>query len=93
MGDRHADWNYEALGGAVGLGLDSNHAHVQPGGIYHYRIPIGCSKNSILWQARMTTTHSTHCWAADGFPVYYAYGYQQADDPTSDIVNSQQVFN
>ena len=36
MGDRFADWNYEALGGAVGLGLDANHAHVQPNGAYHY---------------------------------------------------------
>ena len=34
--DREADWNYEALGGAVGLGLDENHAHVQPSGAYHY---------------------------------------------------------
>ena len=42
MGDRTADWNYEALGGAVGLGLDANHAHVQPGGIYHYHgLPTG----------------------------------------------------
>ena len=24
MGNRSADWNYEALGGAVRLGLDSN---------------------------------------------------------------------
>ena len=58
MGDRHADWNYEALGGAVGLGLDSNHAHVQPGGIYHYHgLPTGTSRRtSIFLQAKRTTT-------------------------------------
>ena len=29
-------WNYNALGGAVKLGIDENHAHVQPNGKYHY---------------------------------------------------------
>ena len=28
--DRSSKWNYEALSGAVRLGLDQNHAHVQP---------------------------------------------------------------
>ena len=35
-GDRAANWNYEALGGAVPLGVDENMAHVQPNGGYHY---------------------------------------------------------
>ena len=35
MGDRRADWNYEALSGSVLLGLDMNHGHVQPNGSYH----------------------------------------------------------
>ena len=95
MGDRHADWNYEALGGAVGLGLDSNHAHVQPGGIYHYHgLPTGLLEE--LDFAAGKDDHDTHSpligWAADGFPVYYAYGYQQADDPTSDIVKLTTSF-
>ena len=35
QGDRDSGWNYEALGGAVPLGLDANYAHVQPSGSYH----------------------------------------------------------
>ena len=95
MGDRTADWNYEALGGAVGLGLDANHAHVQPGGIYHYHgLPT-----SLLEELGFTAgeiddnTHSPLIgWAADGFPVYYAFGYQQADDPKSSVVKLTTSF-
>ena len=31
-GDRKLGWNYEALGGAVPLGIDENFGHVQPNG-------------------------------------------------------------
>jgi hypothetical protein len=41
-GDRRSIWNYEALTGAMDLGIDQNKAHVQPGGVYHYHgIPTG----------------------------------------------------
>ena len=63
MGDRHADWNYEALGGAVGLGLDSNHAHVQPGGIYHYHgLPIGLLEELNFPAGKETTTGTPANW-------------------------------
>jgi hypothetical protein len=83
-GDRELDWNYEALGGAVGLGLDENHAHVQPNGAYHYHgLPtpylrqLGVDKKS----------HSPQVgWAADGFPIYALYGYQDPKDPMSPII-------
>jgi hypothetical protein len=40
--DRRSIWNYEALAGAMDLGIDQNQAHVQPGGVYHYHgIPTG----------------------------------------------------
>jgi hypothetical protein len=95
MGDRTADWNYEALGGAVGLGLDANHAHVQPGGIYHYHgIPTGLLEEIGFIAGKID--HNTHSpligWAADGFPVYYAFGYQQADDPKSSVVKLTTSF-
>jgi hypothetical protein len=95
MGDRTADWNYEALGGAVGLGLDANHAHVQPGGIYHYHgLPTGLLEE--LGFSAGKIDHNTHSpligWAADGFPVYYAFGYQQADDPKSSVVKLTTSF-
>ena len=95
MGDRDADWNYEALGGAVGLGLDSNHAHVQPGGIYHYHgLPTGLLEelDFVAGKDEQDRHSPLIGWAADGFPVYYAFGYKQADDPKSGIVKLTTSF-
>ena len=83
-GDRDANWNYEALGGSIDLGLDDNHAHVQPTGAYHYHgLPtkylaeLGVSRNR----------HSPQVgWAADGFPIYALYGYKDPRDPSSQVV-------
>ena len=83
-GNRDVGWNYEALGGAVPLGIDENHAHVQPSGSYHYH---GLPKQ--LCQ-RLGVANGDHSplvgWAADGFPVYAKFGYQDAQDATSPIV-------
>lgn len=83
-GDRRADWNYEALGGAVALGLDENWAHVQPGGSYHYH---GLPKLLLLRLGVKRDKHSPLVgWAADGFPIYARFGYQDPLDPDSPIV-------
>lgn len=81
QGDRALDWNYEALGGAVGLGLDASHAHVQPGGVYHYHgIPT-------LLMEQLGLAPDQHSpligWAADGFPIYALRGYKDAREPAS----------
>ena len=34
--DRSSGWQYEPLFGSGMLGVDANHAHVQPSGAYHY---------------------------------------------------------
>ncbi len=83
QGDRRTGWNYEALGGAVPLGIDTNHAHVQPSGSYHYHgLPT-------LLLEDLGTSPEDHSplvgWAADGFPIYALYGYQRAEDPESGI--------
>jgi hypothetical protein len=72
-GDRGSGWNYEALGGAVSLGIDENHAHVQPSGAYHYHgMPTGLLEELEFRKGE----HSPQIgWAADGFPVYSLYGY------------------
>ncbi len=77
MGDREKNWNYEALGGAVGLGLDTNYAHVQPTGMYHYHgIPTGLMQRLGFKKGK----HSPMIgWAADGFPIYAMFGNS---DPT-----------
>lgn len=77
-------WSYEALGGAVPLGLDTNYGHVQPDGHYHYHgLPIDLMK-------RLGYTSGNHSpmlgWAADGFPVYAMYGFTTSDDPDSGVV-------
>ncbi len=84
-GDRGLDWNYEALGAAVGtLGLDANHAHVQPNGAYHYHgLPMAYLRSLGV----KPTTHSPQVgWAADGFPIYALYGYKDPKDPKSPII-------
>ena len=74
-------WNIEALGGAFNFGTDSNNAHVQPGGIYHYHgVPEGFVTKLNKGQA-MTLVG----WAADGFPIYARYGYTVATDATSAV--------
>ncbi|MDF1860876.1 MAG: YHYH protein [Verrucomicrobiales bacterium] len=83
MGSRESGWNYEALGGAVPLGLDANYGHVQPGGNYHYHgLPTGLMK-------RLGYRSGEHSpligWAADGFPIYALYGYSDPNDSSSVI--------
>ncbi|MCX2723147.1 YHYH protein [Roseibium salinum] len=69
--DRRSGWNYEALGGACKLGLDTYNAHVQPDGTYHYHgIPTG-----VLAASGGKSVPAMIGYAADGFPVYGPYGY------------------
>lgn len=64
-------WNYEALGGACRLGLDSYNAHVQPDGTYHYHgVPKG-----VLSSSGGSRVPALIGYAADGFPIYGPYGY------------------
>jgi hypothetical protein len=90
MGDRHADWNYEALGGSVLLGLDENHGHVQPNGSYHYHgLPIGLLKNLGV----KAKEHSPLVgYAMDGYPIYALYGYSNPKDPDSGVKKLKSSF-
>ena len=67
-GNRQSGWQYEALGGAVTLGLDQNYAHVQPSGAYHYHgMPWGLMQQ-VGWSADKVSPLIGY--AADGFPIY-----------------------
>ena len=84
QGKRESGWQYEALSGAVPLGLDQNFAHVQPNGAYHYHgLP---TKLMDELDVRPGTHSPIIGWAADGFPIYALYGYADPEDPASDIV-------
>lgn len=87
-GDPRSGWNYEALGGAVALGLDANHAHVQPTGAYHYHgLPTGLlAKLGVDLDEPTAGAHSPLVgWAADGFPIYALVGYRNANDAGSAV--------
>ncbi|MVO15736.1 YHYH protein [Parasedimentitalea huanghaiensis] len=67
-GNQQSGWQYEALGGAVTLGLDQNFAHVQPSGAYHYHgLPWGLMQQ-LGWSSNKASPLIGY--AADGFPIY-----------------------
>ena len=75
--ERTSNWRYEAIKGALDLGEDAHHAHVQPSGAYHYHgLPTGLLDELNGGQAEMTLIG----WAADGFPIYGPYGYSGKTD-------------
>lgn len=68
QGNPRSGWQYEALGGAVALGLDTNYAHVQPSGAYHYHgLPVGLMQ-ALGWSS--SEASPLIGYAADGFPIY-----------------------
>jgi hypothetical protein len=76
-------WKIEALGQTTfNFGVDTNNAHVQPTGDYHYHgMPEG-----ILTNAGASSTSPKMVlmgWALDGYPIYGRYGYTTATDATS----------
>ncbi len=75
-------WNYEARSGFINLGLDENNAHVQPTGAYHYHgLPIGLMARLGGDGKKMLLVG----WAADGFPIYTAYGYSDPRNTNSPL--------
>ena len=76
-------WSIEALGQShFDFGDDSNHAHVQPGGAYHYHgVPEGFVEKRGGSASKMTIIG----WAADGFPIYSRYGYSIAGQSNSNV--------
>ena len=90
QGNRGGGWNYEALGGAVPLGIDENFAHVQPQGAYHYH---GIPDQLVKDLGFDSTKHSPLVgWAADGFPIYCKTAYRDPKDPMSEIVSLRPGF-
>ncbi len=77
--DPESGWREAADPNRRNLGLDANHAHVQPNGSYHYHgVPVPL----VTDKTRMTLVG----WAADGFPIYGPYGYKDPDSTEGEIV-------
>jgi len=87
--DRASGWQYEALSGARELGVDANHAHVQPDGAYHYHgLPTGLIEKLTGGKPQVILLG----WAADGFPIYGPWGYSAPDDTNSPIVRLKSSY-
>ena len=86
--DPSSGWNLNALSPKANLGLDDNHAHVQPNGAYHYHgIPDGLADQ--LDQGRHSPLIG---WAGDGFPIYLDRGHRKASKSTSGVRRLKSSF-
>lgn len=71
-GTVNRDWNITTLTTTRDLGLDCNNAHVQPPGLYHYH----GTPSAYLEELGADGSDMVKVgYAADGFPIYYKYGY------------------
>lgn len=90
QGDPSLGWTYEALGGAVALGIDENHAHVQPTGAYHYH---GLPTLYLKERGVIASRHSPQIgWAADGFPIYALYGFRDPKNAGSGVAQLKSSY-
>ncbi|WP_424962326.1 YHYH protein [Ekhidna sp.] len=83
------NWEWQAKVTEEGeTDLDAYGAHVTSAGNYHYHGDIAG-----LAEVEDGSRHSLiYGFAADGFPIYYKYGYSDSDDPTSIIVELQSSY-
>lgn len=87
--DPSSGWQYEPMSGAINLGVDSNNAHVQPGGAYHYHsIPTGLLELLSGGKEKVVLLG----WAADGFPIYGPWGYRTPSNTNSEIVRLKSSY-
>ena len=79
--DNSGAWSIEALGqSSFDFGTDSNNAHVQPGGAYHYH---GMPEGFMALRGASSASMTLIGWAADGFPIYARYGHSSASSASS----------
>lgn len=78
-GDSTTGWQFEVTSEVARpyLGLDSQHAHTQPSGAYHYH----ALPPALLEAATELADQGTMAfvgWAADGYPIYASFGHTEA---------------
>ena len=75
-------WQYDPLAGVINLGVDTNNAHVQPTGAYHYHsVPTALLNRLTGGKPKVVQLG----WAADGFPIYSHWGFANANDSKSPV--------
>lgn len=81
-GDKNYEWNLEVLSTNAGLIYDCNNAH-DPNRYHYHGTPVQYIESLNI----NTSQHSSLLgYAADGFPIYYKYGYSDPNDTGSAIV-------
>jgi hypothetical protein len=91
-GGNEYDWHFEATADVprAALGLDSNNAHTQAGGQYHYHgVPTGLVE---VLRATQPTGMLLLGYAADGFPVYASSVPSDPWDPTSSTIDARASY-
>jgi hypothetical protein len=85
-GDASAGWRFEVMSPVPRrfLGLDFQHAHVQPAGAYHYH-GLAEALAALVERARGEGRPALLGFAADGFPIYGPWGHRVPDDPESPL--------
>ncbi|MEO9853722.1 MAG: YHYH protein [Reichenbachiella sp.] len=87
--DPNLNWEWNMKATNLDLGFDCNNAHVQPQGKYHYHgFPTLFIESLGLVDPAMTLVG----YAADGFPIYYKYGYVNPNDDQSGAVSLASSF-
>jgi hypothetical protein len=86
--NNNRNWRYEAMSGKIPLGIDANHAHVQPSGAYHYHgLPTGLIKalDADKKQALIG-------YAADGYPIYTPWAPADPKNRDSKIIELKSSY-
>ncbi|MAN04333.1 MAG: hypothetical protein CMI35_14690 [Owenweeksia sp.] len=87
-GEKNYEWNLEVLSTHTNLIYDCNNAH-DPMRYHYHGTPI-----QYLQGIEDGSSHSGLLgYAADGFPIYYKYGYESPDDASSSIVALQSSYS
>lgn len=66
--DMSQPWRYDPMLGEGGFGTDIHHAHVQPGGAYHYH-----GSPWALFDEDLEVESPVIGFSADGFPIFGSY--------------------
>ena len=86
--ERWGSLHYDARGG-IDLGLDANHAHVQPTGAYHYH---GQPRGLVAALGGNERSMRLLGYAADGYPIYASRCPRDPADLSSPLIGMRSSY-